>query len=99
MEWIEFNKTKPNINSYVLAYCPHAKDGIEIKYLKLVTNYLILDKHKALFPEILGDFILQRVNDDLTNPELSYNNFGTDWGFFYLTPDEIEAWKIENELV
>lgn len=67
-----------------------------IKSVKLVTNNLLIDQYKATMYEIPGDFMVQRITDDLDKPELTYDNFGIDWGLFYLTSDEVTDYKEEN---
>ncbi len=70
-----------------------------VKVVPLVTDYLILNNFKSNLPEIKGDFIIQRVNNDFENPELSYDNFGTDWAFYYMTEAEVAVYKETNEIL
>jgi hypothetical protein len=70
-----------------------------IKRVKLVENTLILNQYKAILPDILGDFMILRISDELDKPILTYDNFGIDWGFFYLTPAEVETYKDDNGIV
>ena len=70
-----------------------------IKNVKLVTNTLLLNQHKATLTEIVGDFIVQRIADDLTFTDLNYDNFGIDWAFQYLNKDEVSAYKLEWEII
>lgn len=69
-----------------------------IQGVKLTKEYLLLDQYKAMLPDIKGDFIVTRLTNDLDIPELTYDNFGTDWAFQYLTESEVESWKDEREI-
>lgn len=70
-----------------------------IQSVKLVVNSLLLDQYKASLPDIKGDFIVARISEDLTNPPLTYDNFGIEWGFIYMTQAEVIEYKAENNLI
>lgn len=69
-----------------------------LKGIKLVTEYLLLDQLKPLIFDLPGDFIVSRIDNDYSIPVLDYENFGGDWAFYYLTEDEVTAWKAERNL-
>lgn len=77
-------------------YASFSTDNNSITSVKLVTEFLLLDQYKAVLNEIKGDFIVTRVADDLNVPDLSYENFGIDWAFQYLTESEAESFKEEK---
>lgn len=72
-------------------------DTNEILGVKLVQSGLLINQYKAS-TNIKGDFIVSRVANDLEIPDLSYENFGVDWAFLYLTEEEVEAYKEENNI-
>ena len=104
----EFNIDLENVNITIrLTYnvrvdywfAEFSTDISSIQGIKLVVNALLLDQFKASLPDIKGDFILQRTSEDLNKPELTYDNFGVEWGFFYFTEAEVVQYKIDNNLV
>lgn len=64
--------------------------------VKMITNSLLLDQYKATLYDIDGDFIIRRVTDSVDSLELTYENFGIDWAFQYLTADEVGDYKTDN---
>ena len=71
----------------------------EIKNVKLVAESLLLNQYKGSLHDIHGDFIVTRVANDFDSPELTYDNFGSDWAFLYYTEAEVETYKTEMEIV
>jgi hypothetical protein len=69
-------------------------DNYEINGIKLVKNFPLLWKHKALFPEVIGDFIVKKISDDININDLNYDNLGIYFGLFYITQAELEEWKV-----
>lgn len=80
-------------------FAQFSTDISNIEGVKLVTNALLLNQYKASLPDIKGDFIVQRTSDDLDKPDLTYENFGIEWGLFYFTESEVTQYKIDNDLV
>ena len=64
-----------------------------LKSIPLITNWLLLDKHKSEMPVLKGDFLVRRISDEIDAPILTYDNFGEDWGFFYLSQQEVVDFK------
>lgn len=61
--------------------------------IKLVKNFPLLWKHKALFPELPGDFIVWKISDDININVLDYDNLGLYFGLFYISASELQEWK------
>lgn len=104
----EFNIDLENVNITIrLSYntrvdywfADFSTDISSVQGVKLVTNFLLLRNYKASLPDIKGDFIMQRISEDLINPPLTYENFGVEWGFFYFTEAEVLQYKIDNDLI
>jgi len=70
-------------------------ENYSIQDLKLVINYPILYNHKALFPVLTGDLIIMPKVDNLVE-NLSYDNFGNDFGLFYIDASELTEWELTN---
>ena len=68
----------------------------EIQGVKITENFLLLDQYKASLYNIPGDFIIQKISDDIGNNTLTYSNLGVNWGLFYFDEDEVEEFKTEN---
>lgn len=62
--------------------------------IKMVPNWLLLDQRKALI-DFDGDLMILKVNLEAEDV-ITYDNLGTDWLLYYLTPDEVADWKTEN---
>ena len=60
--------------------------------LKIVPNYPFLNRYNPSFP---GEMICLKKGTDV-DFEITYNNFGSGWGLFYLTSEEFEEWSILN---
>jgi hypothetical protein len=73
-------------------------NNYELNGLKLVKNFPLLWRHKALFPEVIGDFIILKISDDINVNDLDYDTFGVYFALFYITQDELEEWKENNGL-
>ena len=67
-----------------------------IQGIKLVKQFPLLERHKGIFYELPGDFLVLKLSDDITDPDLDYDNLGVFWALFYLTEAEVEAWRTEN---
>ena len=72
------------------------EDGVEIKGMKIVPNYPLLEAHKA-FLNFSGDLFVIK-DDEALGDEITYANFGNGYNLYYFTEAEYEAWKEENGL-
>src|SRR4030042_6769147 len=61
--------------------------------LKVVAEFPLIYQHKALFPELPGDIIINQVNRLDEEIDMTYDNLGSDYVMRYYTKDEFEAWK------
>ena len=68
----------------------------ELSGIKLVKNFPLLWRHKALFPEIPGDIIVLKISDDININDLNYDNLGVYFDLFYLTASELLEWRAAN---
>lgn len=66
--------------------------------IKLVKNFPLIWRHKALFPELPGDFIILKLSDDINVNDLDYDTFGVYFALYYLSAEELESWKTNNGL-
>jgi len=73
-------------------------DNYDLMGIKLVKNFPLLWRHRAIFPEILGDFIVIKISDDININDLNYDTLGVYYDLFYITQAELELWKTENGL-
>lgn len=73
-------------------FCNLSSDNYQLNGLKLVRNFPLLWRHKALFPEVLGDFIILKISDKINNNDLNYDTLGVNYGLFYITQDELNTW-------
>lgn len=66
----------------------------ELNGIKMIKNFPLLWRHKALFPELQGDFLIRKISDDINVNELDYDTLGVYFALFYITADELEEWKV-----
>lgn len=66
--------------------------------IKLVKNFPLLMRHKALFPVLDGDLIVLKISDDVNINDLDYESLGLYFTIFYVTSEEIELWRDVNGL-
>jgi len=71
-------------------------NNYQLDGIKLVKNFPLLWRHKALFPEVLGDLIILKTSDDINVNDLNYDNLGIYFQLFYITSSELEEWKVAN---
>lgn len=71
-------------------------DGNILTGIKLTPNHLILNPHKALI-NFDGDLIVLKTDED-AGDVITYDNLNNGYGLFYMTPDEVEQWKVDNGL-
>lgn len=71
-------------------------DNYELTGIKLVKNFPLLWRHKALFPELPGDFIIVKISDDININDLDYETFDVYFALYYITQTELEEWKEDN---
>jgi hypothetical protein len=71
-------------------------DNYELDGLRLVKNFPLIWRHKAVFPEVIGDFIVLKISDDININDLDYDTLGVYFGLFYITQEELEQWKTNN---
>ena len=71
-------------------------NNYELDGIKLVKNFPLLWRHKALFPEVLGDLVVLKISDDVNVNELNYDNLGVYYDLFYLTQSELLKWQVAN---
>lgn len=84
-------------NTRTETWMMHLKsDNYEYGGIKLVKNFPLLWKHKALFPEVIGDFIVLKISDDININDLDYNTFGVYFGLYYITQTELTQWRSDN---
>lgn len=72
-------------------------DNASIYDIRLVTNFPLLDQYKYKFPELAGDFFVQRVTSNISD-DITYDELGLGFGLFYYVQSELESWKEENNL-
>lgn len=75
-----------------------ATENYTLTGIKLVRNFPLLFRHKALFPELPGDFIVRKISDDININDLNYDTFGIYYDLFYITQAELELWRTESGL-
>ncbi len=68
-----------------------------IEYLKVVYDFPLLKQYKYLFPELPGDFIVQKT-ENFTGDDIDYTNIGDSFALYYYTQDEIEEWVENNDV-
>lgn len=73
-------------------------DNFDIQGIKVVKNFPLLFTHKAIFPEMKGDFMIRRISESIDVEEFNYDNLGIFWSLFYLNESELNEWKEENGL-
>lgn len=84
-------------NTRIESWMLRAKtNNYEISGIKLVKNFPLLWRHKALFPEVLGDLIVLKTSDDININDLNYDNLGVYFELFYITADELIEWQVAN---
>lgn len=69
----------------------------EIGMFRLVPNWPVLLEHKSLSP-ILGDIIALPLSGNKGDELNEYESLGTTWGLFWLSPEDVEAWRQLNGL-
>ena len=77
-------------------YAHFSTTNYELNGIKLVKNFPLLWKHKSLFPELQGDFMIRKISDDINVNELNYDTLGIYFALFYLTETELEEWMSDN---
>ncbi len=70
-------------------------DDGSVKDIRLSIDFPVLRQHKALFPNIAGDFFVEKINTNAVD-NLKYDNLGTDYLFLYYTEEEMEEWYTDN---
>lgn len=70
------------------------QSGNTLYGIKIVPDWPLLEYHKG-FTDFTGDLIVQKTDQDASN-NITYDNFGNGWDLFYLSQNEITAWKEEN---
>lgn len=70
------------------------EENTKINNLKIILNYPLLSQHKAIFPSLKGDLLLQKI--DNTSDDFGYDNFLINYGLYYYTADEYNTWKVDN---
>jgi hypothetical protein len=71
-------------------------NNAELNDVKLVKNFPLISQYKAHFFELPGDFLVLKISDEITDPELNYDNLGEFWALFYLSATEVAEWREEN---
>jgi len=74
-----------------------SSENYSIVGIKVTINFPILLTHKAIFPVLRGDFIIQKISD-VSDEDFTYDNFGEVWSLFYFTEEEMNQWKEDNGL-
>lgn len=69
-----------------------AATGDSVVGLKITENWLLLRQFKAFIPNITGDFIVKKLNTD--EIEITYDNLGVSFKFFYATEEETIIWEL-----
>lgn len=59
--------------------------------LKMVPGWPLFSVSKALAP-LAGDFMVLRM-DDSVGDAVAYDDLGVRWGLYYLTDEEVAAWR------
>lgn len=57
--------------------------------IKIFPNYPFLERYNT---SLKGQLIAMKVGKDTEN-YITYDNFGTGWGLFYITASEFEEWR------
>lgn len=68
----------------------------ELYGLKVKTNFPLIYHHKALFPELDGDFFVNQVTNQDEEIDFTYDNFGSVYLLLYYSAEELQAWKDAN---
>lgn len=68
--------------------------GVSYGRFKITNDHAILGNAAASIP-FSGDFFVFKT-DNTAGDSLTYDNFGTAWGFYYLTADEVDAWRAKH---
>ena len=68
-------------------------ENFNIEGIKVIKNFPLLFTHKALFPELKGDFIIRKISETIQVEDFTYDNFGIFWSLFYLSETELNEWK------
>lgn len=63
--------------------------------VKLVPDWLLIRQFRAYMPNLLGDFIVVKI-DDTVEDRITYDNFGIGYILYFYNFDEAEAWENEN---
>lgn len=69
-------------------------DGNILRGIKIVPNYPLLRQSRASL-NFTGDFIVQQDSEDVED-NITYDNFGAGWNFYYITDDELTEWEDDN---
>lgn len=62
--------------------------------IKLVPVYLLLEQYRAYENLPAGDFILWDLNQDSTDDNVTFDNFGERYQLLFFSDDEIEAGEV-----
>lgn len=68
----------------------------ELGMLRLIPSFPLLAEHHAISP-IDGDIIALPLSGT-AEPMTSYKSLGREWGLFYLSPEDVSAWRVANGL-
>lgn len=71
-------------------------EGNFLNGIKITPNHLILEPHKALM-DFEGDLIVLKFDED-AGDVITYDNLNNGYSLIYLTPDEVDQWKVDNGL-
>lgn len=83
-----------NVRTEYWALAVTTPDGTTYGQFKVVPNWLLISRIRSA-ARIPGNLVVLR--DDATAPtDITYDSLGTSWGLYYLDPDEVEQWEIDN---
>lgn len=71
------------------------ESGEQITNTKIVPHWLLLKQSIELLSDFEGDFIAIKDTEEAVN-KITYDNFGTAYNLYYLTPADVEQWEVDN---
>lgn len=79
-------------------YISLVTENNSLYYRKLVENFPLVYPHKAIFPELSGDFfVIKNVNK--SDNMITYENLGNGWDLFYYDESEMQDWADDNGII
>jgi hypothetical protein len=64
--------------------------GFALHGVKIIPGYPFLHRFD---PSLPGEMICLKKGTDVSS-DITYDNFGSGWGLFYITAEEFEEWRV-----